>query len=355
MSIAAAVSHVILWYGKSIWKQLKAAMKQKNEENDIHNRLMKSYPDVPDWVFAVFLAIMICVQVAVSLWTPFTMPVWSVFLCIGITFFFLLPIGIITAITGLQLGLNVLSEFVIGLLIPGQTVAVIAFKSLGTNTIIQGLSLIADLKLGHYMKINPVHMIVAQLYGTVIGAVINNCVCIWAESLLSNVLFIAEDWTPSGFDGFYSAGAIWGAIGPQRFFGIGSKYESLLWFFLIGAGLPIIPWIGNKLYKADFWHYINIPVLASGGVSFPGMFQNAVIAPLLVAWIFQYYIFNHHPEWWKKYNYIFASASDAGVSLTVLILAILAQYGVSFPNWAGNPDSDSGIALDYYCFDQDWK
>ena len=121
MSIAAAVSHVILWYGKSIWKQLKAAMKQKNEESDIHNRLMKSYPDVPDWAFAVFLAIMICVQVAVSLWTPFTMPVWSVFLCIGITFFFLLPIGVITAITGLQLGLNVLSEFVIGLLIPGQT------------------------------------------------------------------------------------------------------------------------------------------------------------------------------------------------------------------------------------------
>jgi OPT family oligopeptide transporter len=163
LSITAAVSHVILWYGKTVLKQFREALQQKDGENDIHNRLMKAYPDVPDWAFVAFLAIMTGVHICVSIWTPFTMPIWSVFLCIGLTIFFLLPIGIILAVTGLPLGLNVLCQFVIGLMIPGQTIDVMAFKSLGTNTIIQAMGLIADLKLGHYMKINPVHMILAQV------------------------------------------------------------------------------------------------------------------------------------------------------------------------------------------------
>ena len=350
MAITAAISHVFLWYGRSIWKQFRAAIAQRNEETDIHNRLMEAYPDVPDWVFAAFLLLMIVVQVIVSVSTPFTMPVWAVFLCIGITMLFLLPIGVIQAITGLQLGLNVLTEFVIGLLIPGQTVAVMAFKSLGTNTIIQALSLLGDLKLGHYMKINPVHMIVAQLYGTVIGAIINNCVSIWSESLLSDVLFKAEDWNPISYSTFYSAGAIWGAIGPQKFFGAGSIYESLLWFFLYGAVLPIIPWIGNRYYKAEFWHYINIPILSTGYPN-PGSFQNGVVIPLALSWLFQCYIFKHHYEWWKKYNYVLSVAIDSGVSLAQLAIATLDQNGINFPVWAGNPNT----SLDYYCFDQGWE
>ena len=164
MAITSAVVHVVLWYGGTIVKQFKAALRRSdNEEDDIHSRLMRVYPDVPDWGFAAFLLIMILLQVVVSATTPFKMPLWSVFLCIAIALFFLLPIGVIYAVTGLPLGLNVLTEFVIGLMIPGQTVAVMAFKSLGTNTIIQALSLTQDLKLGHYMKINPIHMIAAQV------------------------------------------------------------------------------------------------------------------------------------------------------------------------------------------------
>ena len=76
----------------------------------------------------------------------------------------ILPIGIIQAIAGSSIGLNVLTEFVIGLLIPGRTIAVMTFKSLGTNSVIQALDLLRDLKLGHYMKINPVHMVYAQVF-----------------------------------------------------------------------------------------------------------------------------------------------------------------------------------------------
>lgn len=52
------------------------------------------------------------------------MPTWSVFLCIFMSVASLLPIAIITAISGQRLGVNVLTEFVIGLLIPSQTISV---------------------------------------------------------------------------------------------------------------------------------------------------------------------------------------------------------------------------------------
>ena len=322
-------------------------MKQKNEETDIHNRLMAAYPDVPDWAYLIFLAIMVVVHCIVSVVTPFTMPIWSVFLCLGIVILCLLPFGVIVAVTGVGFYINVLTEFIIGFLIPGQTVAVICFKSLGTNTLIQALTLVNDLKLGHYMKVNPVHMVAAQFYGTVLAAIINTIVAIWSETLLSDLLFKSSDWKAQNYNIFYSAAAIWGSIGPQRFFGSGSVYESLIWWFLYGAALPFIPWIGNKIYKADFWHYINIPLLCSNPIGVGG-YQVTLVVPLMVAWIFQNYIFKRHHEWWKKYNYVLASASDTGATLTVFVITILAQLGVKAPIWAGNPDQEI-VDFDYYC------
>lgn len=52
-----------------------------------------------------------------------------------------------------------------------------------------------------------------------------------------------------------------GAIGPVRFFGIGTPYEPLLYGFLVGAILPVLPWLGHRAYPAKFWKYINIPTI----------------------------------------------------------------------------------------------
>lgn len=124
---------------------------------------MASYPDIPDWGFLLFLVVTAIAQVFISVYTPFKMPVWGIFLAILLSFAFLLPIGVISALTGIDIGLNILTELVIGLIIPGQTIAVLCFRSLGTNMIIQAIALLADLKLGHYMKINPVHVCMAQV------------------------------------------------------------------------------------------------------------------------------------------------------------------------------------------------
>lgn len=63
-----------------------------------------------------------------------------------------------------QLGYNVVAQFLIGYLLPGKPIANLFFKIYGHTTVLHCLSFLADLKLGHYMKIPPTSMFIAQVY-----------------------------------------------------------------------------------------------------------------------------------------------------------------------------------------------
>ena len=45
-AVTAVVVHVALYHGKEIWKQFRLA---RNQEDDVHMRLMKKYRDAEDW------------------------------------------------------------------------------------------------------------------------------------------------------------------------------------------------------------------------------------------------------------------------------------------------------------------
>jgi OPT oligopeptide transporter protein len=83
-----------------------------------------------------------------------------------------------------------------------------AFKALGTNAVDQAVSLLGDLKLGHYLKISPLDMMIAQIYGTLLGAYINTSSMIWALETFKPMLGNGN-WMMSGYQVFYNAGAIW--------------------------------------------------------------------------------------------------------------------------------------------------
>ena len=42
----AALVHTALFYGRTIWEGVKG---NRVEEDDVHARLMRSYPEVPKW------------------------------------------------------------------------------------------------------------------------------------------------------------------------------------------------------------------------------------------------------------------------------------------------------------------
>jgi tellurite resistance protein TehA-like permease len=100
--------------------QTKAAFRQQKmgQENDTHNKLMSVYPDIPEWIYAAWLLVMSALTVLVCIYTPFHMPWWASIFGIGMGVVMTIPIGIIQAVSGTQIGLNVLTELVIGMLLP---------------------------------------------------------------------------------------------------------------------------------------------------------------------------------------------------------------------------------------------
>jgi len=149
--------------------------------------------------------------------------------------FFSLPVGLIQAVTNQQPGLNIITEYVIGYILPGRAIANVTFKTLGYISMAQALTFTADLKLGHYMKIPPRAMFWAQLLGTFIAGLVNLLTANWLLSSQDHVCTKAsKDFQCPSARTFYSASVIWGVIAPEKMFGTTSIYNAVNYFFVLG-------------------------------------------------------------------------------------------------------------------------
>lgn len=82
--------------------------------------------------------------------------------------FFRPPIGFVLPVTNQQPSLNIVTEYVIGYLLPGDAIANVTFKTYGYIVNYRALTFAADLKLGHYMRIPPRIMFMAQILSTLL-------------------------------------------------------------------------------------------------------------------------------------------------------------------------------------------
>ncbi|KAI9347802.1 OPT oligopeptide transporter protein-domain-containing protein [Zopfochytrium polystomum] len=368
---AATIVHVYLWYGKDIWKRFTTAMKDLDRD-DIHSKLMEAYDDVPDWWYMVLLGVNIIVGIVVCQWGGFDLPFWGVFLALLLAMVSIIPIGTIQAISGQQVGLNVMSEFLIGLILPGRIAAVMSFKTLSYMSMHQGLFLVQDLKLGHYVKIPPRAMFTVQLVSTILAVTINvfTAFGIYESFGRSETEYIdpnrkelgfvwnlqsadpPKGWNANNYVVFLNAGAIWGAIGPARFFGSESPYSSTLFGFLVGAVLPTIFWGLHKIFPTNKWfHLVNIPLIAV----FPmqaGGFRSDLLSPVIVGFAVNFFIKNYSYAWWKRYAYVMSAAFDSGsaigLTVTFLLFSVNSGFQIPFPNYALNRADVELCAPEYY-------
>ncbi|KAE8810434.1 Oligopeptide transporter 4 [Hordeum vulgare] len=190
-TIATTLSHVTFFYGKYMYQRFRESYKGKM---DVHARLMKRYDDIPNWWFYILLEASMTV---------------SMVLC--------------TVFKEETPGLNIITEYCWGLIMPGKPIANVCFKVYG------------------YMSMNQaVSFLRPRLFvGTVVASMVNTVVAWW---LLTTVPYICEKgqlpegspWTCPGDHVFFDASVIWGLVGPRRIFGPLGYYSALNWFFLFG-------------------------------------------------------------------------------------------------------------------------
>jgi OPT family oligopeptide transporter len=111
-------------------------------------------------------------------------------------FVYTVPIGVIVAITNQAIGLNVITELIIGYLLPGRPIAVMMFKTWGYNSMLQAMQFVNDFKLGHYMKIPPRAMFHCQVVATIISGTVQLAVQSW---LFNNVEGMCTSTQKDGF------------------------------------------------------------------------------------------------------------------------------------------------------------
>lgn len=109
--------HTALYHGQAIINGIK---KLEIEEEDIHRKLMRRYPEVPNgWYYSLAATFFIIAIIAVEIW-PTNMPVWALVLSILLPAVYMLPCGFIYAVTGQGLAINLLAEIIPGALLSGQ-------------------------------------------------------------------------------------------------------------------------------------------------------------------------------------------------------------------------------------------
>lgn len=344
------VNYKVMWHAlKGLGKSFRNIRMSTFEGfTDPHTRMMTQYKEVADWVFFVVLIIsivlaIICVQIY-----PAEAPVWGIFFCIGINFVFLIPITILQSTTGLQIGLNVLVELIVGYAIPGNGLALIFLKALGYSIDGQAENYITSQKIAHYGKIPPRALFRCQMLSVLVHVFVSLAVINFQINSIENYCDPGQKqhFTCPNATTYYSASVIWGVIGPKKVFG--GLYPILQWCFLIGALLPI-PCILFKLYAPRrVSKYFQPTVIISGMLLFAPSNLAYATGSLYLSYTFMYYIKKRYLSWWEKYNYILAAGMLAGIAFSGIIIFFSVQYHPKLLDWWGNNVSYDG--MDYLSF-----
>lgn len=267
-SMTATLVHIALYSGKDIWHQARRSI---HDEPDIHARLIAKYREVPVWWYAAtFLVSLIMGIVSIEVW-PTQLPVWALLLALTIGAFYTIPVAMIYAVSNLEVGLNVITEFIIGYARPGKPVAMMLFKTWGYISMFQGVSFMSDQKFGHYMKIPPRSVFMAQMIATFVSCFVLLGVQNWALSNINGICTsdASDNFICPGATVFGTASVIWGLIGPKLNFSAGYEYNAILYFFLAGAIVPIPTWWLARRYPKSWLRYVSWPVIFTGTGNIP--------------------------------------------------------------------------------------
>lgn len=335
-ALTSAVVHIWLFHGKDIWYRLRAA---RDQEPDVHMRMMKKYDNAPDWWYAALLILSMALGLGTALGYDSQLPWWAFAASILLALIFIVPVTMVLAVSNIMLSLNILSPFLAGFLIPGRPIGVMMFNVYSTVVLLQAQTYSGDLKLAHYMKVPPKITFWCQVVATVWAVFVQIGVMNWT---LGNIGSVCDNAQPDHFTcpngrALFSSTMVWGVIGPRRMFGAGAMYSQLNWLWLVGAGLPVLLFLVQRAARVRAAARLQAPVMLGAMAWLPPGTPLSYSAWAVVGLVFNGWVRRRWGGWWRTYNYTTAAALDSGLVLaTVAVFLAVTFPGVAAPRWWGN-------------------
>ncbi|KAM4066314.1 OPT oligopeptide transporter protein [Hirsutella rhossiliensis] len=338
--------HEIVMGFKALFNSLRRKTPLREERVlDVHNRLMKAYPEVPDWWYLACLAVAIAFGVAaIAGWNTHTSP-GVVFYGLALCVVFVIPVGIIKAMTGIEVTLNVLAEFVGGSWVDGNALAMNYFKSFGYVTCAHAIWFCNDLKLAHYVKVPPRHTFIAQMVATFVSTM----VCIGVLNF--QMMNIDDVCTPEapyrltcpGVNTFFTASVLWGTVGPEKIFGHQGQYSATLVGFPLGVVIVVFFWALSKKFPQWTWtRQIHPVAIMYGGIVWAPYNMSYVWPSVPIAYFSWIYLKSRFLGLWSKYNFVLSAAWSCGIAIAGIIIFFSLQYTGTDLDWWGNRASEMG-------------
>ncbi|KAG8998790.1 hypothetical protein FRB90_012233, partial [Tulasnella sp. 427] len=322
----AALVHTIIWQGPSIYKIMKGGQEEKL---DVHARLMREYPEINmRWIWAIFIISFAGILGAFGIHKD-VLPVWSAFIAMLIPIIWFVPATIIYSKTAATIPLNLYAQVFPGLILPSQPVANLVLKAVTLEITKTGTNFAQDQKLCHYMKVPPRATLIGKILPvdesiaiaySLAAQAIAAMVVVVAQSGVQRLVFniVPDACTPnqpnqiicSGLGVQFTSSLVWGLIGPRRLFGKNGIYRFHPYGILIGAILPLLPWLWHRRRPGSRFAGFHVPIVLAGPLGVPPATGINYSSWFLVGLI-SHLVRTRKPQRWLKYNYILSSALDS--------------------------------------------
>lgn len=126
----------------------------------------------------------------------------------------------------------------------------------------------------------------------------------------------------------FNTSVVFGALGPRRFFAPGALYRPLLWFFLVGALLPIFVYVLRKrVFPNTAWlRKVHVPVFLGGLNYIPPASGVNYGSWAIVGLVFGLLIKSRAKGWWRRYNFVLSSSLDCATAIAGVIIFFAIFY-----------------------------
>lgn len=345
---AAVPVHMLLWFRKDIMDGLRSLWGRKTRAEqftDVHNRLMSAYPECPHWWYLVVLAVsFVLACVSVTAW-PTGMPIWGILLAVAFTVLLQIPIGMLAAITNVELPSSILATCIGGYALEGKVIPNMIFKMFSFMSTSQSLNFVSDLKMAHYAKIPPRWAFAAQVYATGVAGFVALAVNHWALRNIDDVCMEGqkERFTCPHTHTFFMSSVLWGVVGPRRLFGPGAPYRAITYTIPIGLVLPIVVYMATKRWPTSWWRNVNSPIFLAGGLGWAPYNWSYMQGTVVLSIFFNYFVKQRYKGWWERYAYVLTSSFTAATGVAGIVLFFTLQKWDTHFNWWGNLIAGRGV------------
>ncbi|XXG55186.1 hypothetical protein AAC387_Pa03g2908 [Persea americana] len=340
---AAALTHTVLYYGRSVWNQFKETYNNQQQEGDIHNRLMRNYKTVPQWWFYAILLLSSVLAILMCIFVPqLQLPPWGFVVALITSVLVTLTSATFYATTSQMINPADFQDLAMGYLLPGRPLALKTFSAYNGMSVIQAISLLSDFKLGHYMKIPPRSIFTVQVIGQIVSSSVHVGVTWWLLSTIKNLcepdkLPKGSPWTCPYERIAFDITVQSGVIGPAQLFVPHGRYGWTYVFFILGIIATVVVWKLSRAFPHNKWiKNISVPILLLAPMAMPPTGPMHYWTWGAIGLFFNFYVFKRHKEWWANYNYLLSAALNVGPAFSALVQSAALQlndiYGV---NWWG--------------------